>query len=278
MTIAAIPAARLAPGTFFGERGRATRAGDLILSENHYPSALQVPRHVHERAYFGLLLRGGYVEDLGRRRVVAFEPASVVFHPPREVRCGGIGQKGATLFHAEVPDGWVRRLEEHGGLPDEAIVRRGGPLVRLAMALYRELAAADTAAALVSEGLVLEMLGLLARRPQRAERTPPHWLAEAVDLVHAEYQAPLTVRSVAERVGIAAATLARGFRRHRGESIGDCVRRLRVERARLLIRDGASDLASVALEAGFADQSHFTRIFRRLVGTTPGEYRRSVRT
>ena len=54
-------------------------------------------------------------------------------------------------------------------------------------------------------------------------------------------------------------------------------RRLRVERARLLIQEGASDLASVALEAGFADQSHFTRVFRRLVGTTPGEYRRSAR-
>jgi len=271
------PAARLAPGTFFGRSRRTSRTGDLILSENYYPSALQVPRHVHERAYFGLLLHGGYVEDLGRRRVEAFEPASVVFHPPREVRCGGIGQRGATLFHAEIPDGWVRRLEEHGGLPDEAVVHRGGPLVRLAMALYRELAATDAAAALVSEGLVLEMLGLLARRPRRGERNPPRWLAEAVDLVHAEYQAPLTVASVADRVGIAAATLARGFRRHRGESIGDCVRRLRVERARLLIQNGARDLASVALDAGFADQSHFTRIFRRLVGATPGEYRRSVR-
>src|SRR5262249_44489585 len=237
----------------FGRSRRTARVCDLILSESQSPSALQVPRHVHERAYFGLLLRGGYVEDLGRQRVEAFEPASVVFHPPREVRCGGIGQSGAMLFHAEIPDDWVHRLEEHGGLPDEAIVHRGGPLVRLAMALYRELGAADAAAALVSEGLVLEMLGFLARRPRRPERMSPRWLAQAVDLVHAEYQAPLTVRSVADRVGIAAATLARGFRRHRGESIGDCVRRLRVERARRLIQEGSSDLAAVALDAGFAD-------------------------
>jgi AraC family transcriptional regulator len=201
----------------------------------------------------------------------------VVFHPPREVRCGGISRSGATLFHAEIPDDLVRRLEEHGGAPDEAVVQRGGPLVRLAMTLYRELAAADTAAALVSEGVVLEMLGLLARRPRRGERTAPRWLAEAVDLVHEEYQAPLTVRRIADRVGIGPATLARGFRRHRGESIGDCVRRLRVERARRMIQEGSRDLVAVALEAGFADQSHFTRIFRRLVGTTPGEYRRSVR-
>jgi AraC-like DNA-binding protein len=275
--MATLPAARLAPGTFFGRSRRTVRLADLILSENLYPSALQVPPHVHERAYFGLLLRGAYLEDLGRRRVVAFDPASVVFHPPREVRCGGIGRTGATLFHAEVPEGWVRRLEEHGGLPDEAVVHRGGPLVRLGMALYRELGAGDAAAALVAEGLVLEMLGLIARLPRGRDTGPPRWLSEAVDLVHAEFQSALTVRGVAERVGIGAATLARGFRRHRGESIGDCVRRLRVERARRLIEEGSHELAAVALEAGFADQSHFTRIFRRLTGATPGAYRRSVR-
>src|SRR5262245_63318256 len=110
--MAAASATRLAPGTFFGRSRRTARVCDLILSENHYPSALQVPRHVHERAYFGLLLRGAYVEDLGRRRVEAFEPASVVFHPPREVRRGGIGQRGGTLFTAEVPDDWVHRLDE----------------------------------------------------------------------------------------------------------------------------------------------------------------------
>jgi AraC family transcriptional regulator len=69
--------------------------------------------------------------------------------------------------------------------------------------------------------------------------------------------------------------LARTFRRQRGESVGDCVRRLRVESARRLLEDGRQPLSEVALAAGFADQSHFTRVFRRLTGMTPGEYRRT---
>jgi AraC family transcriptional regulator len=272
--MATLPAARLLPGSFFGRCRRVAHVSDLILSETHYPSALTVPPHVHERAYFGLLLRGGYCEDLGTR-VVDFEPSSVVFHPAREVRYGDVGARGATLLHAEIPEGWTLRLREHGGLPRDAVVDRGGPLVRLGMALYRELRADDAASALIAEGLVLEMLGLLVRLPRRGAGRPPRWLDEAVELVHEEFKGPLTIRGIADRIGVGAVHLARTFRRHRGESIGDCVRRLRVELARRLLDEGHEDLPGLALEAGFADQSHFTRTFRRMTGTTPAEYRRA---
>jgi AraC family transcriptional regulator len=149
-------------------------------------------------------------------------------------------------------------------------------MVRLAVSLYREFRMDDAGAALVAEGLVLEMLGLLVRMPRKepGSDAPPRWLRDAVELVHGEFAAPLTVAAVAERIGVGPVHLARTFRRHRGESIGQCVRRLRVRHARLLLDDGAGDLATVALDAGFADQSHFTRTFRRLTGMTPGEYRR----
>ena len=57
--------------------------------------------------------------------------------------------------------------------------------------------------------------------------------------------------------------------------MGTTLRRLRLEQARRsLARDPDCTLADAALQAGFADQSHFTRHFRRLFGVTPGAYRR----
>jgi AraC family transcriptional regulator len=70
--------------------------------------------------------------------------------------------------------------------------------------------------------------------------------------------------------------LARAFRRHRGASVGGTLRRLRAERGAELLR-GPLPLAEVALRVGFSDQSHFTRCFGRVYGTTPGAYRRRVR-
>ena len=49
----------------------------------------------------------------------------------------------------------------------------------------------------------------------------------------------------------------------------------RVEKAKQLLRDSRSPLADVAADCGFADQSHFTRVFTRAVGISPGQWRRA---
>jgi AraC family transcriptional regulator len=57
-------------------------------------------------------------------------------------------------------------------------------------------------------------------------------------------------------------------------SPGEYVRRLRVERARADLEKSRDSLSAIALRHGYADQSHFTREFRRATGLTPAAYRR----
>lgn len=67
--------------------------------------------------------------------------------------------------------------------------------------------------------------------------------------------------------------LARAFRKRYGCLPAEYVRRLRVEAASEALARSGRPLAQVALEAGFTDQSHFSRQFRRLTGMSPGRYR-----
>ena len=55
------------------------------------------------------------------------------------------------------------------------------------------------------------------------------------------------------------------------------VRKRRIERARSEVAAGKRPLSIIALDAGFADQSHFTKVFRQAFGETPGQYARSLR-
>jgi AraC family transcriptional regulator len=71
--------------------------------------------------------------------------------------------------------------------------------------------------------------------------------------------------------------LARSFRERYGVSVGEYVRRLRLDWAAAQLSATETPVATVAAEAGFADQSHFTRAFKRHMGLTPGRYRRVVR-
>jgi len=67
--------------------------------------------------------------------------------------------------------------------------------------------------------------------------------------------------------------LARAFRRALGCSITCYRRRAQLRRAASLLSESRMALADVALETGFADQSHFCRIFKREIGVSPARYR-----
>jgi AraC family transcriptional regulator len=93
-------------------------------------------------------------------------------------------------------------------------------------------------------------------------------------ILRAEYRSPLTLAALAARVGVHPVHLSRTWRRFRGSSLGDALKRLRIEEARRRLAGGREPLAQVALDLGFADQAHFTRVFGRVAGETPGRYRR----
>jgi transcriptional regulator GlxA family with amidase domain len=86
-------------------------------------------------------------------------------------------------------------------------------------------------------------------------------------------RADLSVEGLARRMSMSPRHFARLFRARLGASPGAYVRRLRVERARRRIEEGASRLKRVAREAGFADEQSLRRSFQQQLGITPAEYR-----
>ena len=107
--------------------------------------------------------------------------------------------------------------------------------------------------------------------PQR--RDPPAWLAACVDLLRVEYARPLTIAAVAARLNVHPTHLSRVFRKRFGLTMGEYLNLVRVRSACERLQLGNSALVVVALETGFSDQSHLCRVFKKLVGCTPGRFR-----
>jgi AraC family transcriptional regulator len=85
------------------------------------------------------------------------------------------------------------------------------------------------------------------------------------------------VADVAQEVGVDPAHLMRSYARRYGTTLGQDARRHRVAHACRLLAQAEPSLGEVALAAGFVDQSHLNRVFRRLTGLTPREYRQTCR-
>jgi AraC family transcriptional regulator len=266
-----------APSTFYGElRGQHQVAG-FTLTDSRYAAGLHIPRHAHACAYFCLVLRGAYTESCGGSSQV-YGPLAVVFHPEGEVHADQFHADGGRVFNVTVPRPWADRVREFAPLLERRASFQGGTLAWLAGRLYREFQQPDALSPLVVEGLVLEILGRAARQSVHpGDSAVPRWLRQAAELLRARFRENVPLAEVARSAGVHPAHLARMFRSYLHCSVGEYVRRLRVEHACGALLRSSLPLVEIALEAGFCDHSHFSTVFKRHTGVTPTEYRQLFR-
>jgi AraC family transcriptional regulator len=182
---------------------------------------------------------------------------------------------GAQTFEIALQATWQERLRPYSALLQRPATYQQGTPVWLARRLYHEFQQRDNVTPLMLEGLLLEMLAQLERtRTATAERRSPQWLRHACEFLHAHYTESLSVDAVAAAAGVHPAHVVRTFRQHYGCTLGDYIRDLRVEHASRLLSTSELFLGQIALEAGFADQSHFCRTYKNRTGMTPSEYRK----
>ncbi|MEW6130407.1 MAG: AraC family transcriptional regulator [Acidobacteriota bacterium] len=267
---------RLHSGIWYGNTLSTDSVGGLTLTETVYNSNLKLPHHSHEQAYFCLVLKGSYTESYGRKSRIC-KRATLVFHPADEPHADHFHSL-SHCFNIQMNEGWVARMRPYPLELNEPQNFQGGLLPHLAMRLYQEFRQADELSSLIVEGIALEMMGEAGRNSiKKFSEVPPPWLSEARDLLHEHFTEHLSLREQAEVVGVHPVHLAREFRRFYHCTVGDYVRRLRIEFACEKLAKSDAPLSEIALAAGFFDQSHFTRTFKQYTGNTPQHYRASFR-
>jgi AraC-like DNA-binding protein len=98
----------------------------------------------------------------------------------------------------------------------------------------------------------------------------------AIAYIHAHPGEALGCRDIAGLAGLSISQCARQFRRITGLAPHRYLLQVRVALVKTLLCESERDLVLIAADAGFADQSHMNRVFRRLTGTTPGAFRNSA--
>jgi AraC family transcriptional regulator len=246
------------------------------VTDVRFPPLVTLADHSHERACLAVVVEGD-VDKAFRHAALPSPAATVLTMPPLEPHVDRFGRAGARIVVVEPDDATVERLRCVLTSFDRVDHFRDLGAVAVATRLAHEVEAEDGAARLAVEGLVLELLARVARAPDRPSRRPPAWLREATDFVQARFRESFRVTDVACAVGVHPVHLARVFRLYHGRTIGEEVRGLRIDWAAVELSRSERSLAEIAFDAGFADQSHFTRAFKARTGVTPGRYRETAR-
>lgn len=260
-------------GTFYGATLKRRDFAGFTCSENTYPSKLQITSHGHECAYLSLVLAGSYTEHHGAKTLEC-RRLSARFHPPGEVHSDCFHEAGGRIFGVEFKPDLFKRVRNLGIRLLDPAEFRAGPSVQLAFRLYQDFQNDDNVSQLSLEGLTLELLAEISRAEFRDALAPPAWLKRAEDILRASFSSPPSLWELASALGVHPVHLAREFRRYFRCTVGGYVRGLRIDFARQALLETDAPLVEIALNAGFSDQSHFTRAFRGAMGMPPAQFRK----
>ena len=230
------------------------------------------PRHAHERAYLALVQQGSHEDEVGRESEVA-QSATVVVMPSGVAHANRIGGEGVRMLLVTLEP----TLREFVRLPTRWRVLHGGAVARVFLRLRQTLALPEQSERATIEELLLELVDVVAGIPEPGRRGVPTCVRAVRRMLNESALEPFLLRDLARATQVDVAYLSRAFRRTEGCTMGEYRRRLRARKAAGLLGKGRMPLAEVAIEAGFADQSHLSRVFKLEFGVTPLRFQRLMR-
>jgi AraC-like DNA-binding protein len=232
-------------------------------------------RHSHETFALGVVRTGTSDLWVGGVRHVA-SAGGIVLLNPDVVHTGGPVDEVGWAYRVFYPS--VEVVAAATGRRNPWLT---GPVVddpEVAAIMGQAHVAAESADRLAAETLLTTALSVLWQghgggRPTTDPPGGPREVAAAREILHARMVDPPSLGELADLVGTSRFALLRAFRARYGLPPHAYLNQLRVRHARVLLDEGVP-AAAVAVAVGFADQSHLSRHFRRLVGLTPGRYQR----
>ncbi len=256
--------------TMYGDQGSTTQSRSLdglTVGTTLYSHISRHDEfHFHENATICFLVRGGGIED---RRGSRYERSScdIRFYAAGEPHRSVIKVFPSECVNIDIAPCFLNRHDISEISVSKAIA--GEPSFRSLMLKIRsELAAGDDLTAGSIQMLFLSMI-----EPSRVTPKRPAWLARICEAINDSWAEPISLKSLADAADVHPVTVSKQFSRHFFCSLGEYTRRIRIDRSLPLIRNSDLTLTEIALLCGFADQSHFTRTFKKLTGHLPKELR-----
>ena len=241
-------------------------------------------KHWHETFSIGLIARGRCNYVNGRKASQASQGTVVLMNPGDAHACNPIrGERWSyKMLYLDVP--WLAAVQSADDsdrvrtfLPFSEVASSQGVLYTGLNRLFDTLCHSRMAALekQTASVLFMELLQRCLGATRSRLRSPPR-LTRALEYIRAHATRSLSLEEICTAAELSASHLIRAFKKNYGLTPHAFQLNCRIEFGRSQLRTGRP-IAEVALAAGFSDQAHFQRTFKRFVAATPGQYRAHVR-
>jgi len=262
---------RFEKGKYLGVNKRQQAYGDIFLSNTCYNKELQSDWHYHENPFFSFLFSGGSVENR-KSECIECIPGQIYFYNWHEPHKNTNYQENTQNFNIELDAHWLKTLDINETAITGSFSIQSPDIKFTIVKLFKEFLRSDDLSGASINLLTLELLQQLCRTSITRHR--PVWVNQLKEILHDHWSENLSLHHLASLLNIHHVTISKYFSRYFDCTLGEYVRKIRVEKALGLVRSTSLSLSAIAYECGFADQSHFIRTFKDQTGFRPNEFRK----
>jgi AraC family transcriptional regulator len=266
------------PVTMGSPRFHTRELGSFRVVEAWFPPHAVPEPHTHDRSIFATMLYGGFDTRIGSRSLQC-DAGSSWTEPNAERHANYVGRAGAHVLVIQPDHRDGELFEPLSRLLDEVCFLEHPAMACAAPHILGALRAPGDASGLAIETDVLALMSAAAgirHRDGNGHRIPA-WLKRVREILHDEWRTAPSLARLASVAGVHPCHLAHVFKDVVGESVGSYVQRLRIVWAMGEVVNTKRPISQIAIEAGFWDQSHFTRQCTRLARVTPALLRQRLR-
>lgn len=248
------------------------KIGSFVFVHHDYPALAERETHSHPWLHLTIVHQGYCHRKLGRQSA-SYKAGSLTFLQTNDSHTDSYAP-GSKCLHIVIPSEVEQRLASDFGPQGAAGKIPPSLSARFSVALQREFRYPDTDSRLIVEALLFDLVSRHLNIIRDRSSARPRWLRLLLDYLDDTFEQEWSLENIAAEMGVHPVYLCRAFSENFDCTLGEYIRKQRVLRGWQLLTIGEGTLAEIASQSGFADQSHFTRMFKGYFGITPGESRR----
>jgi AraC family transcriptional regulator len=264
----------LQTGEFHGQTNKTIHLNGITLTDTEYTHD-KVDWHYHENAYFTFILQGNVIEG-NKKEIYNCSAGSLLFHNWQEPHYN-IKPKGFTRgFHIELEQQWLNGFDFGLGDLMGSINISNPDLKLLLYKIVKVSKIEDDTTALAVQSLLLQLMAQMVNDNKISVKKAPLWVNKIREILHDKFCDKITLADLSNDLNIHPVHLSRDFHKYFYCSLGEYIRKLKIEKSLSLLSKKNTPLSDISFECGFADQSHFIRCFKQINGINPLEYRKLI--
>ncbi|MGD9563184.1 MAG: helix-turn-helix transcriptional regulator [Pyrinomonadaceae bacterium] len=256
---------------YLGERNLLDRgSGGISVVEVEYRNEVFEGWHSHRQPHITLFLQGGTIEKRKTsERVFGF--GDLAFYHGGEPHQNYKTSFPSKNINLELDEVLLERLGITEAMIERSIADKVSSKL-LILKIYHECLIADE----LSEDTKQMLVAQFAPGANYFEgfANCPTWVRSLFEILNDRWHETPKLSELGKVLGLNPITISKHFPRYFGCSFGEYLRRLKVDQALTLIRNGRSSLTQIAHDCGFSDQSHFVRTFKHQTGFLPRQFQR----